>query len=464
MQLIHIKKALLVLTWIAVLCPLQSFSQQETNDQLLKKQLGSYQIRFEELMGMRGMPWYAGKDIDKGKLMEFLKRYEHGNFLLLFYHFENDHLWSWLINRKGVIAQEKVATTAAELAQLELLLKQNIGVDARATNPGVAVVRGLEMNRGNASVIKADKIQQKLCGILIPKKIAAAIAADAGDSYTHLLVVPELNIASIPFYMLQPFGNSTYLVEKASVSMEYSLDELLNRIAYYREKYLPDGGEEITEYFDATFLPDEPLIVGNPDFGDCPFSQLSGAEEEARYTAQKLTAPLLSRVEATKRNVLGKIKGSELLYFATHAVASDEHPLDSSYLVLSGETMCEHWTAREIQSETFKKESIVILSACQTALGKAVDAGILGLSRAFIKGGSASVIMSMWSVNDNSTRELMHMFIDELYVPHNFFPADNFRAAILKYKSQNPSPNAWAAFTIMGTPYPISMKMQFVKK
>jgi len=49
-------------------------------------------------------------------------------------------------------------------------------------------------------------------------------------------------------------------------------------------------------------------------------------------------------------------------------------------------------------------------------------------------------------------------------VQHEFFPSDNIRAAILKYKAQNHNSSAWAAFTIMGTPYPTNMKMQFVKK
>jgi CHAT domain-containing protein len=205
---------------------------------------------------------------------------------------------------------------------------------------------------------------------------------------------------------------------------------------------------------------DTPLVVGNPDFSNCGnFMQLSGAEQEAQYAATTLKTNLIRGKQATKKEILGRVRQSEFIYLATHAVADEQHPLDSGYIVLAGEDGCTRWTAREIQNDTFKKQALVILSACQTGLGKALDAGIVGVCRSFIRGGAGNVVMSLWSVDDKTTGELMHLFIDELKIPHRFFPADNLRAAIIKYKAINPDPAAWAPFTIMGTPFPMDMRL-----
>jgi CHAT domain-containing protein len=62
--------------------------------------------------------------------------------------------------------------------------------------------------------------------------------------------------------------------------------------------------------------------------------------------------------------------------------------------------------------------------------------------------------MSLWSVEDKATMAFMDTFTTELFVSQKFFPAENLRQAILKYKTINPDPSAWAAFIDMGTPYP----------
>jgi len=58
---------------------------------------------------------------------------------------------------------------------------------------------------------------------------------------------------------------------------------------------------------------------------------------------------------------------------------------------------------------------VVVLSACKTALGKEIAGeGIVGLSRAFMLAGSKSVIVSLWSVESNSTAVMMKSFYSHL--------------------------------------------------
>ena len=72
------------------------------------------------------------------------------------------------------------------------------------------------------------------------------------------------------------------------------------------------------------------------------------------------------------------------------------------------------WTVKEVQETRIRETEIAILSACQTGLGKVHDAGIIGLARAFQIAGVPRVVMSLWSVDDAATSELMQAFIKHL--------------------------------------------------
>jgi CHAT domain-containing protein len=75
--------------------------------------------------------------------------------------------------------------------------------------------------------------------------------------------------------------------------------------------------------------------------------------------------------------------------------------------------MIQHFwllTAEEIVSLNLKSE-LVVLSACETGRGKIGGDGVIGLSRAFISAGAASVLVSLWSVDDNITASIMYAAI-----------------------------------------------------
>jgi CHAT domain-containing protein len=74
---------------------------------------------------------------------------------------------------------------------------------------------------------------------------------------------------------------------------------------------------------------------------------------------------------------------------------------------------------------------LVVLSACQTGLGRQLDAGIAGLARAFQLAGAARVVMSLWSVHDDSTAELMADFISRLREEP---PAEALRLSMLQMR------------------------------
>ncbi|HST21283.1 MAG TPA: CHAT domain-containing protein, partial [Blastocatellia bacterium] len=95
---------------------------------------------------------------------------------------------------------------------------------------------------------------------------------------------------------------------------------------------------------------------------------------------------------------------------------------------------------------------LVVLSACQTALGKDVRGeGLLGLTRGFMYAGASSVMASLWKVDDEATAELMRQAYTNM-LKESMTPAAALRAAqnSIRQKPEWRSPYYWAGFTLQG--------------
>jgi CHAT domain-containing protein len=95
---------------------------------------------------------------------------------------------------------------------------------------------------------------------------------------------------------------------------------------------------------------------------------------------------------------------------------------------------------------------LVVLSACQTGLGKDIRGeGLVGLTRGFMYAGSSRVVVSLWSVNDQATAELMKRFYQGM-LKNGERPAAALRAAQMEmWKDPRwRAPYFWAAFVLQG--------------
>ena len=96
--------------------------------------------------------------------------------------------------------------------------------------------------------------------------------------------------------------------------------------------------------------------------------------------------------------------------------------------------------------------SVVVLSACQTGLGKDVRGeGLIGLTRGFMYAGASSVVASLWKVDDEATAELMKRFYKNM-LEDGMTPAAALRKAQNSFR-QHPlwsAPYYWAGFTLQG--------------
>ena len=133
----------------------------------------------------------------------------------------------------------------------------------------------------------------------------------------------------------------------------------------------------------------------------------------------------------------------DVLHLACHGQFRPENPLFSSLHLADGFV-----TVRDICS-TKLKAKIVTLSACETGLNK-IFAGdeILGLARGFLSAGATSLILSLWTVNDAATSELMKIFYTE--VQRGETAAAALRKAQGNFIRQGFHPYFWSPFVLVG--------------
>jgi CHAT domain-containing protein len=143
------------------------------------------------------------------------------------------------------------------------------------------------------------------------------------------------------------------------------------------------------------------------------------------------------------------------VHFATHGLLNSVHP-ELSGIVLSmvderGGEADGFLRAHEVFNLHLGAE-LLVLSACQTGLGKEVRGeGLIGLTRGFMYAGVPRVVVSLWSVSDVATAELMEQFYRAMLVG-KLSPAAALRAAqVAMWKKKRwSSPFYWAAFTLEG--------------
>jgi CHAT domain-containing protein/Tfp pilus assembly protein PilF len=144
-----------------------------------------------------------------------------------------------------------------------------------------------------------------------------------------------------------------------------------------------------------------------------------------------------------------------IVHFATHGLLNNDHP-ELSGIVLSlvdesGRPVDGFLRLHDIYNLDLPVD-LVVLSACSTALGKEVRGeGIIGLSRGFMYAGAASVMASLWKVDDEATAEMMGHFYRNI-LQNDLPPGAALREAQLSMWRQRQwrAPYFWAAFVLQG--------------
>ena len=189
------------------------------------------------------------------------------------------------------------------------------------------------------------------------------------------------------------------------------------------------------------------------------FTRLAFSRQEAesitaltpKGTGLKATDFSASRDLAMSR----QLSQYRILHFATHGLLNSERP-ELSGLVFSlidqeGKPQDGFLRLHEIYNLQLNAD-LVVLSACETGLGKEIKGeGLIGLTRGFMYAGAPRVIASLWNVDDLATAELMKLFYQRML--RDGLPASAaLRAAQLEFSRQKrwASPYFWAGFVLYG--------------
>jgi CHAT domain-containing protein/tetratricopeptide (TPR) repeat protein len=281
----------------------------------------------------------------------------------------------------------------------------------------------------------------------------------------RLLIVCDGALQFVPFAALPEPGGRSLLVSRYEIVMLPSASTLavLRRQVAARSP----AAKAVAVVADPVYEPTDPRVVRRPTSSSrdprgappvrLPFSRFEGESilrlvpPSQRYEAFGFAA---SRDTATSP----VLRNYRILHFAAHAISDDVHP-ELSGIVLSlvdrnGATQNGLLRLLDIYHASLPAD-LVVLSACQTAIGKDVPGeGVMGLARGFLAAGAARVVASQYKVDDEATGELMRAFYEEMLGPAHLTPAAALRAAQLKLAAQPRwgDPHWWGAFVITGEP------------
>jgi CHAT domain-containing protein len=203
------------------------------------------------------------------------------------------------------------------------------------------------------------------------------------------------------------------------------------------------------------------------DDADSTLPPLPHAEEEVRAIGDLVGGDVYTGAQARKDLFLAEAQNYRILHIAAHNLADDHQPLYSR-LVLAGSGEADpQGAASSLHAyEVFNlplRADLVVLSACNSGVGKLSGGeGLLGMTRGFFAAGARSLLVSLWSVDDRATGELMTSFYRNLR--DGLDRRDALRQAKISYlQKTDRNPFYWGAFVLLGDtgPIPIERRLPF---
>lgn len=256
----------------------------------------------------------------------------------------------------------------------------------------------------------------------------------------RIIFIPQGELFFVPFPALQDAAGK-FLIEKHTILTAPSI-QLLELTSQKRQE-ISDWAGDILVVGNPT-MPEVALVPGKPPQ---QLSALPHSETEANAIAQLFQTQALTGNSATKAAVLQRLPNARIVHFATHGLLDNIRGLGSAIALAPDRTDSGLLTAEEILNLHLNAD-LVVLSACNTGMGRITGDGVIGLSRALISAGTPSVIVSLWAVPDAPTADLMVKFYQNLERTGN--KAQALRNAMLETMQQHPNPRDWAAFTLIG--------------
>jgi len=281
----------------------------------------------------------------------------------------------------------------------------------------------------------------------------------------RLIIIPDDVLYFLPFEsLLMDRDSNSWLIKKYTMAYApsvSSLSEIIKRGDLRGNK----NSKDILAFGDPDYGPYERTNekTASPDVfqkyyssADFRFFRLNYSGVEVRKIAALFKAnrkDIFLRGEATEQDLKRlPLNQYKIVHFAAHGLIDDEKPARSA-IVLSLDQQSQEDGFVQIR-EIFNlrlSAALVSLSACQTGKGAYIRGeGIEGLSRAFFYAGASSVLMSLWSINDQASSQLMERFYRHLRSSASLMDALQKAKLEMIRSDVFAHPYYWASFVISG--------------
>ncbi len=447
-------------------------AQQKTT---IERELRDLETAYAQTLGqIRAQhPQYAALMEPQAVTLTEMQKQFDAQTLLLEYALGDERSFVWMVTQNSLAVTELPAKSKIE----EIAGRLYDALTARQQR------KKESYSEEYSRLAKADR-EVEAAARQLSQMILAPIKDKLGDK--RLLIVAEGALHYIPFAALpEPTGKSDATVNSAerwlpllyrheiinlpSASLLTLLRQPLTRhqtpckaIAVLADPVF-DAKDERVKNVGKTLPPRTPLLATQ--------RQKALREMAAEGVLTRLPA---TRIEAEKIVQLAPMKSSLLalgfaanlqqatskaladyryIHFATHGLLNAQRP-ELSGVALSmvnrqGAAQEGFLGLTDIYNLQLPAE-LIVLSACQTALGREMKGeGLIGLTRGFIYAGAKRVIASLWKVDDAVTADLMRRFYEKV-MRRNQRPAAALRAAQMEMMRQHPEPFYWAAFSLQG--------------
>jgi CHAT domain-containing protein len=480
----------------------QLLSGAHTREQAeaLKQEISQLENDYERAQAeiRRTSPQYAALTQPRPLKLKEIQQQLDADTLLLEYALGEERSYLWAITRDSL--------TSYELPKGELIKQNALQVSELLTARSTKKRGELPLERRNR--IARAEANLPAAAATLSQTLLAPVATQLGNK--RLVIVADGALQYIPFAMLpEPVvsGQLSVASERKSARRPLTTDHR-PLIVGHEVVSLPSASAlaiQRAELAGRQPAPKMLAVIADPVFdrSDVRFTTRSGetgdrtqtqagtfnnqrtlehlaedANDKAGVTTRRLVIPRLpfTRQEADRLIALtpknssfgamdfhasratvleGELSQYRYVHFATHGVLDSERP-GLSALVLSmvdeqGKAQDGFLRANDIYNLKLPAE-LVVLSACQTGLGREIKGeGLVGLTRGFMYAGAARVVVSLWNVNDKATADLMTGFYQKM-LKQGQRPAAALRAAQVEMWKQKQwqSPYYWAAFTLQG--------------
>ena len=441
---------------------LSSKPNTEAQSQALQKEISTLLEQYRQLKAQirSSSPRYAALTQPKSLTLAQQQQLLDNDTLVLEYSLGEERSYLWAVSKTNITSYE-------------LPKRSEIEVTAKQFYHSLKKPRRISVVSNPGSPTDVE-IASKLSQMLLQR-----VAKELGNK--RLVIVSDGALQYLPFGALPNPKNQIGKTQSTPLLVEHEIVYLpsVSTLAVLRKEVnnRQPAPKAIAIFADPVFTSDDPRLklpqqeavdksnVNNLDlaraarnanvsFNRLPFTRteadriLTLVPDTLRKEAFDFAA---SRAIATSSE-LGQYR---IVHFATHGILNSTQP-ELSGVVLSlfdNKGMPQNGFLRlhDIFNLNLPAE-LIVLSACETGLGKEIKGeGLVGLTRGFMYAGSPRVVVSLWSVDDEGTSELMTKFYQKM-LQDKLKPAAALRSAQIEMLKNDKfaAPYYWAAFTLQG--------------